>query len=39
MAANPRRHNPEMIAQELLFVNRLFKWFDLLGIEDKGWED
>src|SRR5229473_4095187 len=31
-ATKPRRHNLIMIAQELLFVNRLFKLPDLLGI-------
>ena len=31
-ATKPRRHNPIMMAQELLFVNRLFKLSDLLGI-------
>src|SRR5712664_1661199 len=31
-ATKPRRHNLIMIAQELLFVNKLFKLPDLLGI-------
>src|SRR6266436_4186062 len=31
-ATKPRRHNLIMIAQGLLFVNRLFKLPDLLGI-------